>query len=126
MINSGKNGIMQTEAVSDLLGRCAFEMRVLAEHMTQFEDTMLNAPTTPKSTSGSRQALQSIDILTQSIDAMAHFLDDLAAATPVDYVVESNVAVANVPLAKMRSRLVGNFEAEVLQPDTSGHKTHLL
>ena len=61
--------------------------------------------------SGARQELQKLDLLHQSLGALASYLSSLSQQTPGEWQIASHMAIADIKLRDMAERLSGEGEA---------------
>jgi hypothetical protein len=86
-----------------MLGACAGELAVLAGRCEA-----LQAGLAPALQGGAViEEAQSLDLVTQSLAAVADYLNVLAAGLPPEWVVDAQPAAATVPLSELARRLVG-------------------
>jgi hypothetical protein len=50
---------------------------------------------------------QGLDLVTQSLEALATYLETLARGLPADWTVDAQAAAADLPLAELARRLLG-------------------
>ena len=92
-----------TQPLSRTLGACAGELAALADRCEA-----LQAGLAPALQSGAAiEEAQTLDILTQSLAAVADYLHVLAADLPKDWIVDPGPAVAAVQLSELAKRLAG-------------------
>ena len=91
------------QPLSRTLGACAGELAALADRCES-----LQAGLAPALQSGAAiEEAQTLDILTQSLAAVADYLHALSADLPVDWVVDASPAAAAVRLSELAKRLAG-------------------
>jgi hypothetical protein len=90
-------------SLSRTLGACADELAALAALSQQLQTDLSPALQTLSAV----EDAQALDLLTQSLGAIADYLIDLAAGLPPDWLIDPRDAVARVSLAEMARRLAG-------------------
>jgi len=101
------------QPLSRTLGACAGELAALADRCEA-----LQAGLAPALQSGAAiEEAQTLDILTQSLAAVADYLHALATDLPKDWIVDAAPAVAVVRLNELAKRLAGG---SMLPPAQSG------
>ena len=91
------------QPLSRTLGACAGELAALAGLCEA-----LQAGLAPALQGGAAiEEAQTLDLLTQTLGAVADYLHVLAAALPSDWTVDTTPAAASVPLTELAWRLVG-------------------
>jgi hypothetical protein len=90
------------------LGACATELTELAVCVERLQDRLSPVLQT-------RQVIkeaQALDLLTQSLDTIARYLGALTHEIPPEVSVNAVAAIANLPLADLTRRLLGQPEPE--------------
>ncbi|HKR89582.1 MAG TPA: hypothetical protein VJS38_15520 [Phenylobacterium sp.] len=101
------------QPLSRTLGACAGELAALADRCEA-----LQAGLAPALQSGAAiEEAQTLDLLTQSLAAVADYLHALSASLPAEWLVDPAPAAAIVPLTELARRLTG---AALLAPPESG------
>jgi hypothetical protein len=91
------------QPLSRTIGACAGELAALADRCEA-----LQAGLAPALQSGAAiEEAQTLDLLTQSLAAVADYLHALSSALPAEWVVDAAPAAAIVPLAELARRLTG-------------------
>jgi hypothetical protein len=91
------------QPLSRTLGACAGELAALADRCEA-----LQAGLAPALQSGAAiEEAQTLDLLTQSLAAVADYLHAISADLPADWVVDAAPAAAIVPLTELARRLAG-------------------
>jgi hypothetical protein len=91
------------QPLSRTLGACAGELAALADRC----ETM-QAGLAPALQSGAAiEEAQTLDLLTQTLAAVADYLNVLAAGLPAEWQVDATPAAAAVPLTELAWRLLG-------------------
>lgn len=102
-----------SQPLSRTLGACAGELAALADRCEA-----LQAGLAPALQSGAAiEEAQTLDLLTQSLAAVADYLHALSAAVPAECLVDASPAAAIVPLTELARRLTGGL---VQAPPESG------
>jgi hypothetical protein len=103
----------QHPPLSRTLGACAGELATLADRCEA-----LQAGLAPALQSGAAiEEAQTLDLLTQTLAAVADYLNALASGLPAEWIVDARPAAAVVPLTELARRLVGGA---CHQPPESG------
>lgn len=91
------------QPLSRTLGACASELAALADRCEA-----LQAGLAPALQSGAAiEEAQTLDVLTQSLAAVADYLHAVSAILPADWQVDAAPAAAIVPLTELARRLLG-------------------
>jgi hypothetical protein len=91
------------QPLSRALGACAGELAALADRCEA-----LQAGLAPALQSGAAiEEAQTLDLLTQSLAAVADYLHALSVGLPGEWVVDTAPAAAVIPLAELARRLLG-------------------
>lgn len=91
------------QPLSRTLGACAGELAALADRCEA-----LQAGLAPALQSGAAiEEAQTLDLLTQSLSAVADYLNALSAGLPGDWIVDAGAAATLVPLTELARRLIG-------------------
>lgn len=89
--------------LSRTLGACARELSALAARCEELQTGLA-----PALRSGAAiEEAQALDLLTQSLAAVAGYLGEVSAELPAELTIDPRDAAAKVPLAEMARRLVG-------------------
>jgi hypothetical protein len=91
------------QPLSRTLGACASELAALADRCEA-----LQAGLAPALQSGAAiEEAQTLDLLTQSVAAVADYLHALSTTLPADWQVDAGPAASIVPLTELARRLAG-------------------
>jgi hypothetical protein len=91
------------QPLSRTLGACAGELAALADRCET-----LQAGLAPALQSGAAiEEAQTLDLLTQTLAAVADYLHAVSATLPADWVIDVHPAAAVVPLTELAWRLLG-------------------
>jgi hypothetical protein len=101
------------QPLSRTLGACAGELAALADRCEALQAGLAPA----LQTGAAIEEAQTLDILTQSLAAVADYLHTLAADVPNEWVVDASSAAAAVRLTELAKRLAGGA---LLPPPESG------
>jgi hypothetical protein len=85
------------------LGACAVELTDLAACVERLQHRLSPVLQTREVI----QEAQALDLLTQSVDTIARYIEALALETPPEVSVNAAAAIANLPLADLTRRLLG-------------------
>jgi hypothetical protein len=91
------------QPLSRTLSACASELAALADRCETLQAGLAPA----LQTGAAIEEAQTLDLLTQSIAAVADYIHALAANLPADWHVDARPAAAIVPLAELAWRLAG-------------------
>lgn len=72
------------------------------------------------------RSAQNIDILSQELASLSHFIDELANLAPPQWVVESHIAAQQLKLEKLKERLTHPFSDRPAPLDDSDGNLELL
>jgi hypothetical protein len=91
------------QPLSRTLGACAGELAALADVCEG-----LQAGLAPALQSGAAiEEAQTLDLITQTLAAVAEYLAMIAAGLPHDWTVDARLAASAVPLTELAARLAG-------------------
>jgi hypothetical protein len=94
---------LSQQPLSRTLGACAGELAALADRCET-----LQAGLAPALQSGAAiEEAQTLDLLTQTLAAVADYLNVLAGGLPSEWRVDTTPAAASVPLTELAWRLAG-------------------
>jgi hypothetical protein len=91
------------QPLSRALGACAGELATLADRCEALQAGLAPA----LQTGAAIEEAQTLDLLTQSLAAVADYLHALSSSLPGDWVVDTAPAAAVVPLTELAWRLLG-------------------
>lgn len=91
------------QPLSRTIGACAGELAALADRCEALQAGLAPA----LQTGAAIEEAQTLDLLTQSLAAVADYLHVLSTSLPADWVVDAGPAAAIVPLTELAWRLVG-------------------
>lgn len=93
----------KAQPMSRALGACAGELATLADRCEALQAGLAPA----LQTGAAIEEAQTLDLLTQSLAAVADYLHALSALAPVDWRLDTGPAIAVVPLTELAWRLRG-------------------
>lgn len=93
--------------VGDLLARLASELLSLQAMTAEIEEALGDLLQSARLEAGPLRTLQHLDLLNQSLHALADVCSSSAALAPADWAVDAAKATGNVPLADLARRLAG-------------------
>jgi hypothetical protein len=91
------------QPLSRTLRACAGELATMADRCEALQAGLAPA----LQTGAAIEEAQTLDLLTQTMAAVADYIGALAAGLPADLVVDAGAAAAIVPLAELAWRLTG-------------------
>lgn len=91
------------QPLSRTLGACAGELAALADRCEALQAGLAPA----LQTGAAIEEAQTLDLLTQSLAAVADYLHALSTALPADWLVDAGQAASIVPLTELAWRLAG-------------------
>lgn len=105
MKNFDKNDSNGPDDISRTLARCASEVGHLKQLVAPIETALLSDLDAYSRAPNRKIVLQNLDFLNQSMEALASFLDAVAALPCSNYRPGLDDALSKIPLGEMRARL---------------------
>lgn len=98
-------------ALSELLGAVAAELDLAAFDLANIEEALATAvcKKTVPADADTLQAFQGVDLLNQTLTALAALVEDVAESQPATARLSPNTALEHVPMQEMKQRLVSRL-----------------